>query len=203
MAAGASGLNAGLTIARAARAVGLSRTTLMYYERLGLIAPARRAGSRYRLFRPADLQALFLIGRWRAAGLPLATVRHLLAQRADVPKALREHLRALDRSIDALRAQRSLTLDLLGGRGRGDGGAPTTKGAWTAMFRAIGMSDAQMRQWHAQFERRSRAGHGAFLRSLGLGPAEIGRIRRWCLAPARAGAARPDTRPSRRHSAAE
>lgn len=102
MAGRASGLNAGVTIAQAARAVGLSRTTLMYYERLGLIQPLRRPGSRDRTFRPDDLQVLFLIARWRAIGLPLATMRRLLADRRAVPGALRDHLRALDRSVAAL-----------------------------------------------------------------------------------------------------
>lgn len=184
MAGGASGLNAGLTIARAARAVGLSRTTLMYYERLGLIRPLRRANSRYRTFRPADLQALFLIARWRAIGLPLATIRRLLAERQAVPGALRDHVRALERSVAALQDQRRMTLEMLGEGARPDasGEAPVTKAAWTEMFRSIGMSDQQMRGWHAQFERRNSAGHLEFLRSLGIGRAEIGRIRKWCLA---------------------
>jgi DNA-binding transcriptional MerR regulator len=188
-----SGLTAGLTIARAARAVGLSRTTLMYYERLGLIRPLRREGSRYRTFRPDDLQVLFLIGRWRAIGLPLATIRRLLADRRGVAGALRDHLRALDRSVAALQDQRRLTLEMLGGGAPGQARSPVTKAAWTAMFRAIGMNDEQMRKWHAQFERRNSAGHGEFLRSLGIGRAEIGRIRKWCL----------DAPPRSRHSAME
>jgi DNA-binding transcriptional MerR regulator len=178
----APGLNAGLTIARAARAVGLSRTTLMYYERLGLIRPLRRAGSRYRTFRPHDLQTLFLIGRWRAIGLPLATIRRLLVDPREIPGALRDHLGALEKNVTALQQQRRLTLEMLGGRARGGAGTPVTKAAWTSMFRSIGLTDEQMRQWHARFERSNSAGHLAFLRSLGIGRAEIGRIRKWCLA---------------------
>src|SRR5262245_8929862 len=174
-------LAAGLSIARAARAVGLSRTTLMYYERLGLIRPVRRPGSRYRTFRPSDLQALFLIARWRAIGLPLLTIRRLLEHRDEAPGALREHLRALEKSIEALRGQRRLTLEMLGIPAGTDANAPVTKAAWTAMFRSIGMSDAQMREWHGQFERRNSAGHVEFLRSLGISRAEIGRIRKWCV----------------------
>jgi DNA-binding transcriptional MerR regulator len=185
LAGGASGLNAGLTIARAAAAVGLARSTLMHYERLGLIKPLRRAGSRYRTFRPDDLQALFLIARWRSIGLPLATIRRLLAHPAEVTAALRDHLRTLDRSLDALQGQRRLTLEMLGRGAGADGAAPVTKAAWTAMFRSIGMSDAQMRAWHALFERRNGAGHADFLRSLGIGAAEIGRIRKWCVGPAK------------------
>jgi DNA-binding transcriptional MerR regulator len=181
VAGGASSLTAGLSIARAARAVGLSRTTLMYYERLGLIRPMRRTGSRYRTFRPDDLQALFLIARWRAIGLPLATIRRLLPDRQEVKGALRDHLRALEKSISALQGQRRLTLEMLGGNTPGPAGT-VTKAAWTGMFRSIGMNDEQMRQWHAEFERRNGAGHVAFLRSLGISRAEIGRIRKWCRA---------------------
>jgi DNA-binding transcriptional MerR regulator len=170
-----------LTIARAARAVGLSRTTLMYYERLGLVRPVRRLGSRYRTFRPGDLQALFLIARWRAIGLPLTTIRRLLEHRDEAPQALRDHLRALDKSITALQGQRHLTREMLGNPARADAKAPLTKAAWTAMFRSIGMSEAQMRAWHGQFERSNSAGHVEFLRSLGIGRAEIGRIRKWSL----------------------
>lgn len=71
---------------------------------------------------------------------------------------------------------------MLGGGAPGRAGPPVTKAAWTEMFRSIGMDDEQMRQWHAQFERRNGSGHVAFLRSLGISRAEIGRIRSWCLA---------------------
>ena len=151
----------------------------MYYERLGLIRPVRRAASRYRTFRPEDLQTLFLISRWRAIGLPLATIRGLLEKRDETSTALREHVRALDKSIAAMQAQRRLTMEMLG-KSPPAGGAPLTKAAWTAMFRAIGMSEAQMREWHAEFERRSSSDHTEFLRSLGIGRTEIGRIRKWC-----------------------
>ena len=154
----------------------------MYYERLGLIRPLRRPGSRYRSFRPQDLQTLFLIVRWRAIGLPLATIRRLLVDRREVAGALREHLGALERNVVALQAQRRLTLEMLGGRAGSGAGTPVTKAAWTAMFRSIGLTDEQMRQWHAHFERSNATGHAAFLRSLGVGCAEIGRIRRWCVA---------------------
>ena len=181
MARATAGLTAGLTIARAARAVGLSRTTLMYYERLGLIRPLRRVGSRYRTFRPDDLHVLFLIARWRAIGLPLMTIRRLLAHRAELPGALRDHLRALEKGVAVLQDQRRLTQEMLGDGVRGGAKTPVTKAAWTEMFRSIGINDEQMRQWHAQFERRNGAGHAEFLGSLGIGRAEVGRIRKWCL----------------------
>ena len=152
----------------------------MYYERLGLIRPLRRADSRYRTFGPDDLRTLFLIARWREIGLPLASIERLLAHRDEASTALQDHLVSLDESIALLRHQRRMTLELLGIPGRGGARAttPLTKAAWTDMFRAIGLSDVQMREWHRQFEQRSPKSHEQFLRSLGLDRTQVGRIRK-------------------------
>ena len=39
-----------LTVTRLARACGLSRTTVLYYESLGLLRPARRTPGNYRAY---------------------------------------------------------------------------------------------------------------------------------------------------------
>lgn len=154
----------------------------MYYEQLGLIRPLRRAGSRDRSFGADDLRTLFLIARWREIGLPLAVIERLLAHRDETPAALQDHLVALDESIALLQRQRRMTLELLGlpARSGARAATPLTKAAWTDMFRAIGLSDAQMREWHRQFEQRSPKAHEQFLRSLGLDRTQVGRIRKLC-----------------------
>ncbi len=48
---------------------------------------------------------------------------------------------------------------------------------WVAMFREIGLNDAQMEKWHKLFEARHPADHQRFLEGLGLKPDEIDRIR--------------------------
>ncbi len=49
---------------------------------------------------------------------------------------------------------------------------------WVARFRAIGLDDGAMEQWHRLFERENPRGHRAFLEWLGLPPDEVERIRR-------------------------
>lgn len=49
---------------------------------------------------------------------------------------------------------------------------------WVEMFRAVGLSDPQMHQWHAEFERRHPEGHQEFLEWLGLPAERIAQIRR-------------------------
>jgi hypothetical protein len=48
---------------------------------------------------------------------------------------------------------------------------------WVAMFREIGLDDAQMQKWHKVFEARHPAGHQAFLEWLGLSVEQIDQIR--------------------------
>ncbi|MBU5611616.1 MULTISPECIES: MerR family transcriptional regulator [Geomonas] len=49
---------------------------------------------------------------------------------------------------------------------------------WTARFRAIGLDDAAMEQWHRLFERENPEGHQEFLEWLGLPAERIAAIRK-------------------------
>src|SRR5262245_19662656 len=46
------------SISRLARAFGLSRSTLLYYDRIGLLAPSGRTGSGYRSYSEKDYRQL-------------------------------------------------------------------------------------------------------------------------------------------------
>ena len=49
---------------------------------------------------------------------------------------------------------------------------------WVELFRAIGLKDADMHKWHAEFERRFPEGHEGFLEWLRLPANRIAEIRR-------------------------
>lgn len=49
---------------------------------------------------------------------------------------------------------------------------------WVKRFRAIGLDDAAMQQWHRLFEQENPEGHQSFLEWLGLPAAKISEIRR-------------------------
>lgn len=48
---------------------------------------------------------------------------------------------------------------------------------WVGMFRAIGLDDGKMKQWHNLFETRHPDAHQAFLEWLGLPQKDVDRIR--------------------------
>ena len=55
--------------------------------------------------------------------------------------------------------------------------ARVTVEEWVARFRAIGLDQAQMEQWHRLFEQENPAGHQSFLEWLGLPAEKISEIR--------------------------
>jgi hypothetical protein len=64
-------------------------------------------------------------------------------------------------------------------------GKNVTVEEWVGMFRAIGLDEADMHKWHAEFERRHPDGHQGFLEWLSLPAGRIDEIRRksaeeWC-----------------------
>ena len=64
-----------LTISEAAERTGLTRHTLRYYERDGLMLGVGRAGSGHRRYSERDLGWIELITKLRATGMPIREVR--------------------------------------------------------------------------------------------------------------------------------
>lgn len=185
----------GETIGRLARRFGLSRSALLYYDRIGLLRPSRRSGAGYRRYAPADAARLETICQYRAAGVPLAEIAGLLDRPADgAAGVLGRRLRALNGEIAGLRAQQGVIVRLLGRPALRRRAGALDKAGWTALLRAAGLDEEGTWAWHREFEAWSPEGHQDFLASLCLPPAEIARIR----ARSRGGAgAREDERRDR------
>lgn len=172
-------------ITQLARAFGLSRSTLLYYDRIGLLCPSARTGSNYRKYSAADRRRLAQICRYREAGLSLADIAQMLAvPKRQAAQILAQRLDALNREIQALRDQQRFIVDLLKDRRLFDGSRTLDKRRWVAVLRAAGLDEDDMRQWHRAFETMSPEAHQDFLESLGIDPAEVTQIRSWSAAMA-------------------
>ena len=72
--------SAQLTIAEVAERTGLTRHTLRYYERDGLMLGVGRAGSGHRRYSERDLGWIELITKLRATGMPIRCTGSPLAR---------------------------------------------------------------------------------------------------------------------------
>lgn len=170
-------------IGQLAREFGLSRSTLLYYDRIGLLSPETRSAAGYRLYAPADRRRLEAICAYRQAGLTLEDIRGLLAAADDGSGAvLQRRLGEIGAEIRALQLKQRLLAGMLRAVAGGEAPAAVDKLLWVEMLRAAGMDDAAMERWHREFESRAPQGHQAFLQGLGIPEAEIRRIRAWSAA---------------------
>lgn len=166
-----------------ARKFGLSRSTLLYYDRIGLLSPSGRSKNGYRLYGEADAQRLGEICRYRRAGLPLRDIQKILTAVAHAEdEVLRRRMHALDQQIRDLHCQQRVLAGLLAVQAGIESPSLVDKDMWVAMMRGAGLDDQGMRRWHAEFERRAPERHHAFLVSLGISEEEIRSIRQWSAA---------------------
>jgi DNA-binding transcriptional MerR regulator len=176
---GLTGRTTPLTISKLARQFGLARSTLLYYDRIGLLRPNRHSPAGYRLYDAQARERLQRIVELRAAGMALTTVKLVLETSTPLADALEQQVALLNRQLAQLREQQRVVLTLLQSRSASKRARTMTKDSWTRMFRSIGLTDADMRQWHAHFERTMPEAHRDFLESLGLDAPEVRRIRTW------------------------
>lgn len=168
-----------LTVSKLGRAFGLARSTLLYYDRIGLLRPTGRTRAGYRIYGTETVERLKRISELRAAGLPLESVKRVLDSSTPLADALERQLASLNQEIAELRARQRVVVSLLQSPVAERRSRSMSKASWTRMFRAIGMTDDDMRQWHANFEETLPDAHRDFLESLGLDAAEVKRIREW------------------------
>ncbi|SMY11982.1 MerR family transcriptional regulator [Brevibacterium jeotgali] len=94
----------GLTVGRTAEAVGISVRTLHHWDAIGLVTPAERTWSDYRVYSASDIARIQQVLMYRELGLSLSEVRTLLDDPdADVVEQLDVQRALLSERIDRLR----------------------------------------------------------------------------------------------------
>lgn len=168
------------TISQLAHSFGLSRSTLLYYDRIGLLRAPERTASGYRLYTQDEYRRLERICMFRSVGLSLGDVQKLLSGRtAPSVEILEKRLQELEDQILFLRGQQHSIIAMLKKITDGTYGPIVDKKMWVKMLEAAGMDESSMAKWHSEFERRAPKAHKEFMLSLGIPENEIRQIQEW------------------------
>jgi len=168
------------SISKIAKACGLSRSTLLYYDRIGLLRASCRTATGYRDYTDTDRTRLERVRHFREAGLTLKEIRAVLSSGGKPgTKLLEKRLRETAENIVGLKKQQRLLAGMFRRVAAGKRLATVDTQLWVEMLEAAGMDEAAMKRWHMEFERRAPEGHQEFLLSLGIPAKEVAGIRSW------------------------
>lgn len=165
-------------IGELARQFGLSRSALLYYDRIGLLKPSARSETGYRLYSRSDREKLETICSFRQAGLGVEDIISILATaKDDAGMVIQRRLHAVTKEIQALQMQQRLLAGMLKLRGQGGPQTSVDKEMFVELLRVTGMDDNAMRQFHVEFERKAPEAHHGFLLMLGIPEKDARHIR--------------------------
>jgi len=168
------------TIGQVAKKYGLSRSTLIYYDNIGILTPSGRSESNYRLYSDNDLKKMDRMMLFRSAGLSLDSIPSLLDKKGDDLNSSLEHrLSSINNEIQGLRNQQKVILTILENESAVKGSRVITKETWVSLLKAAGLDEDGMKNWHVEFENTSPEAHQDFLESIGIEKDEIISIREW------------------------
>lgn len=169
-----------LTIGQVAKRYSLSRSTLIYYDTIGVLTPSGRTESNYRLYSDDDLKKMDRIQLFRSTGLSLESIVLLLkTESSELSSTLENRLFAINSEIEKLRDQQKVILKILENDIIKNNTGVITKAVWVSILKAAGLDNDGMKNWHVEFERNSPGAHQEFLESIGIDEKEIMVIRDW------------------------
>jgi DNA-binding transcriptional MerR regulator/SAM-dependent methyltransferase len=159
------------------RRFGLSRSTLLHYDHIGLLHPSERTKADYRVYTQEDMARLERICFFRETGLSLAEIVCLLENSNNDSSILERRLRVIGREVAALKAQQRLIASMLKTVAEGINASGLDKELWLSLQKACGLDEIALKRWHTEFERRAPSAHHDFLLSLGLSEKEAIQVR--------------------------
>jgi DNA-binding transcriptional MerR regulator len=168
------------TVSKLAKSCGLSRSTLLYYESVGLLKPAVRSAANYRGYGEKDLRRLRQVCAYRDAGLKLDDIRRILDRpETDATSVLKRRLIELNAEIETLRDHQRAILSLLKSNQSLWRTKVITKDKLVSIMRASGLTEDDMQRFHVEFERNAPEEHQEFLEFLHIPAEEVRTIREW------------------------
>ena len=163
------------TIKQLCAKAGLSRSTLLYYDSLGLVSPSARSQANYRLYSDDDVCRLERVCIYREAGVSLEEIGQILSLNENVERSILEKTMAMlnkqARSIQEKRAKISALLQ----KDEYELGSSfwLDKEFVVSTLRTADFSADTLLKFHGVLEGESREKHQKFLDLLGFTESEM------------------------------
>jgi len=93
------------SIQEAAQKLGLTPSTLRYYDKIGLLPNLRRSASGIRIFSEQDIQWLGLICCLKNSGMPLEEIRHFMELCLQGEKSCEQRRQMLQKHRESILSQ--------------------------------------------------------------------------------------------------
>ncbi len=166
------------TIGDLVKRFSISRSTLLYYDKIGLLVPSGRSAANYRQYTQADVDRMKQISIYKEAGLSLQAIAEVLeSPKQQASTVLEQRLDQLNTEISDLRQQQQWILSLLDKDSLLRSTKTMNKAQWVEILRASSMDDEAMHNWHVAFEKNLPEAHTDFLQLLGIEAGEIAEIK--------------------------
>ena len=164
-----------LTVGKLARMFGISRTTLLYYDNIGLLSPSERSEAGYRLYNSDDIEKLSRIMLFKDAGLPLNEVPKLLknVEKSNITAVFMKQLNELNREIMVIKERQEVIVKILMSEKVAESIPKLNTDGWNMILSNAGIGTKETNKFHEDFENYSPLQHQQFLEAIGFNEEEI------------------------------
>lgn len=157
----------------------LARSTLLYYDSIGLLKATNRSNANYRKYSDEDLRQLDQICAYREVGLPLEEIKKLLgAPDSTIKEVLEKKLYELNIEVKKIRHQQNKIINTLKNEQLLKYLSFVNRDSLVQQLNFAGFDESMIGKLHSELEGSFPEAHQLFLESLGLGEEEILQIRK-------------------------
>ncbi|MCP4119031.1 MAG: MerR family transcriptional regulator [Desulfobacteraceae bacterium] len=146
-----------VSISKACQILGVARSTLLYYERMGMVTPKRNPDNGYREYSQKDMELLLMVRQLKQAGFTLKESMAVMKGALD-PDLLLARYNALCQEIEAMTMAKEVVKSLLVSA--------------TGELPPGDVAGRRGQNWHAEFEQQGAEAHFAWLKRLGFSEKE-------------------------------
>ncbi len=165
------------TIGQLVEQFKLSRSTLLYYDSIGLLRPSARSDANYRLYSEKDQEKLKKICIYREVGIPLSDIKKILnSSKNNNVLILEKQLEELNNQIKEYRRQQKIIIKMLEDKKYLKSIQGVSRETLTLLLKSISSAES-VEKFHKNFELNFPEEHQYFLEMMGLEEEEVKRIR--------------------------